>query len=47
MDSQCMLMIWIRLPVMRLLSARAEDGEKFTTLDGQERQMDEVCTDDL
>ncbi len=25
----------------------AENGEKFVTLDGQERTMDEICADDL
>ena len=42
-----MPMIWIRSQAMRSLYARAEDGEKFITLDGQEREMDEHCTDDL
>ncbi len=31
----------------KLLCATAEKDEKFTTLDGQERMMDENCTDDL
>ena len=31
----------------KIVVRRAENGEKFVTLDGQERDMDEHCTDDL
>ena len=31
----------------KIVVRRAENGEKFVTLDGQERTMDDSCSDDL
>ena len=40
-------MIMTPLQVMRSWSAEPQNGEKFVTLDGQERTMDDICSDDL
>ena len=39
--SQCMRMTWIQLQVKEIVVRRAKNDEKFVTLDGQERTMDD------
>ena len=39
--SQCMRMTWIQLQVIEIVVRRAKNDEKFVTLDGQERTMDD------
>ena len=41
MDSRCMPMIWIRSQGKEIIVRRAEKNEKFVTLDGQERTLDD------
>ena len=41
MDSQCMLTILSTLKVREIVVRRAAKDEKFVTLDGQERTMDD------